>query len=538
MPPSNQARASLFIILAILITILIIPPAASQGDVRQSIEASVESGGGNLYIKITLAGDGLKSVDTITANLPEDYIGENDYLKVYTRTDDERAEVEFTYSNGVLEVDTAQLGENLIIEIYKPEAVKPDTKGRYTVEVLTYLETNLETNQQDFEFRPGLDVKGVDEELPPGFSQVRSSPEGVTPEQYQISRILTETELLLMDETEIETFPLQQVSEERVSLLIADTAVEITLDADPRGFLRGVMNLSITNRDLIVWPSNTEIFLNKTYDIVEVKTQLGRPLDYEFTGRVYKVLTPYHIKPNETLTMEISFTINESIEVIPGLTPTIKYNISLPNPTTIPADIFRVAIPDTGYEESVEYYTDYEEDIKVVGEITISLTDIIEDYGLTYILSSIIIIGIAAATYTRIRKILLQDLPEDVRRFIDQYLEEANLMKKILELEKEYSEGRLKDREFLRRRSQLNKEIRDVRRRLSSLRNRVKKLAAENDEIARVIRDVEELEETWKKLNDLEESRRKKLIDQETYRRDREELITRFEILLNKLTKI
>ncbi len=538
MPPSNQARTSLLIILAILLTILIIPPATSQGDVRQSIEASVESGGGNLYIKITLAGDGLKSVDKITANLPENYIGDNDYLRVYTQTDDEKSEVIFTYNNGVLEVDTSQLGENLIIEIYKPEAVKPDTKGRYTVEVLTYLETNLETNQQDFEFRPGLDVKGVDEELPPGFSQVRSSPEGVTPEQYQISRILTETELLLMDETEIETFPLQQVSEERVSLLIADTAVEIKLDADPRGFIRGIMNLSITNRDLIVWPSNTEIFLNKTYDIVEVKTQLGRPLDYEFTGRVYKVSTPYHIKPNETLTMEISFTINESIEVIPGLTPTIKYNISLPNPTTIPADIFRVAIPDTGYEESVEYYTDYEEDIKVVGEITISLTDIIEDYGLTYILSSIIIIGIAAATYTRIRKILLQDLPEEVRRFIDQYLEEANLMKKILELEKEYSEGRLKDREFLKRRSQLNKEIRDVRRRLSNLRNRVKKLAAENDEIARIIRDVEELEETWKKLNDLEESRRKKLIDQETYRRDREELITRFEILLNKLTKI
>jgi len=107
-----------------------------------------------------------------------------------------------------------------VIEIYKPEAVAPDTRGRYTLEVLTYLETNLEITQQNFELRPGLDVKGVDEELPPGFSQVRSSPEGVTPEQYQISRILTETELLLMDETEIETFPLQQVSEERLSLLI------------------------------------------------------------------------------------------------------------------------------------------------------------------------------------------------------------------------------------------------------------------------------------------------------------------------------
>jgi len=268
------------------------------------------------------------------------------------------------------------------------------------------------------------------------------------------------------------------------------------------------MNLTITNRDLVVWPSNTEIFLNKTYEIVDAKTQLGRPLEYEFTGRVYKIMTPYHIKPNETLSMTISFTINESIEVIPGLTPTIRYNISLPSPTTIPADVFRVVIPDTGYEETIEYYTDYEEDLRLEGEITISLTDIIEDYGLTYILSSIIII-------------LLQDLPEEVRTFLDQYIEEAKMMRKILELEREYSEGKIRDREFLRRRSQLNKEIREVRRRLSSLRNKVKKLAAENG----------------KKLNNLEESRRKKLIDQETYRKDREELITRFEILLNKLTK-
>ncbi len=530
---------NIMLLLTLLTTILLslTLPIYSQGDVRERIDASIESTGGNLYLKASFEGDGLKSVDVIEVKIPETFLDEKGFLRVYTGQGGDRKEIEFQYTGDILRVDTDEINNILVVEIYIPEATIPESRGRYKVGVLSYIDLNIPISQVEFEFRPALDTKAVENLLPPGFTQVKSSPEGVTPEQYEVSRVLSETDILLLGDTEITDFIIEQISEERISLILADTEVYTLLDTDASGSIRGVMNITISNTDLITWPTDTEIFFNKTYRIQNMRTQLGKPVDFEFTGRVYKVQLPYALKPNETITFIIDFTFEEGINVSAGLTPFVKFTLTLPPPTTIPIDKMIVEFPEINFREELEYYTDFSTPLILEGEVQITLTDILEDYGISYILSLIIIVGTTMAAYTRIRKLLLKDLPENVLEFINEYKVKIELMKNILELEKRYSQGELTSREYSKERNKLERKMREFDRKLSTLKREVEKAAEENEEVKMFIKDLEDLDETWKKLRELDEKRRKKTISPDQYKTDREELLTRFEILINKVVK-
>ncbi len=527
----------LLAILVILGTALVIPPTYSQERVVQSIDAVVESTGGNLYIKIKVEGDALKTVNRVEAYIPEDYLGEKGSIRTYTDEGTDRVEIPYQYSDGVLSVSQTDINEILFIDIYIPEAIVPVERGRYTIDVLTYVEMNIPIAQVEFEFRPALDVKGVDDELPVGFTQVRSSPEGITPEQYEISRILVETEILLLEGTEITTFPLEQSAPNRLSLILADTYAVAVLDADTSGVIRGVLNISITNRDFINWPDGTEIFFNKTYKIKNVKTELGKPVDFEFTGRVYKIQLPYILKPNETIFFVIDFVLEDNVTLIPGITPIVEYDVLLPPPTTIPLDSYRILFPEIGFEQELTYYTDFDEPLRLSGQVQITLIDVLEDYGIVYILSSIVLVGIAAAVYSKARKIVLKDLPDKVLKFINEYEKKIEVMREILELEKKYSEGGISSREYSRKRNQLERKIREVERKLAPLKKEVEELAEENEEVSLILSDMDELDDIWKRLKELDEKKRKRIISPEEYKEDREELLTRFEIVINKILK-
>ena len=540
-------KRSILYTLFIISVLLIISwglVASQQPNLEEVINIHIDTKGGNVLTTVKISGDGLKISRELTAYLPkEDAKNVYDYVSVqYISESGERdgnLEVSSDDKYILLHlVDIPQDINEIDIKFFKLEGVVPTEPGKYNVYILSYLRLDKRVTSVDLTLRPPLDVRAVEDEMPIGYSQVQASPPGVTPEQYEVNRFLTETDIKLIEDTRVDILKLEQVSSERVSFILADVYLEMELDAGYQGYLEGNMTLKLINRDKITWPKDTEIYVDSEYEVLKVLTILGAPVDYEFTGKLYKLKLPYPVKPNETFGFNIFFTISDNVSYTGEIFPRLSFNITLKPPTEIPIDQFKVRLGWEKNEIIRDNYNLYGGDLIVISKtVNIDVSKALSESGLSLILISLFIFAVGALIYKNVNRILAEELPEEVRKYLDFFAKEIEVMREAIELEKDHLEGKIKDKDYIKRKASLNKQIKELRRKAREYREELDRMAEDNETLKELLGDIKEVEKLWNELNRLEERRRRRTISLEDYKQSREEVIMRFEIYSSKILR-
>ena len=533
------------VLLAMIITPLIgiINVHSQQQFLEEEINIRIDTYGGNVRTLVKIKGEALTNMNTLKAYIPKSFYNESTD-SVYVEGADQNDEtfpLDFTLSssgeNYVLEIKLKNGVNAVLVDIYQPEEIIPVDQRRYSVKILSYLKLNANVRISDVLIRPPLDVSAIAEELPIGYSQVQVSPEGVSPSQYEVSRVLSETDIRILNRTLIENIPLTQATATKTSLILADSWVNITLYPNFEGKLYGEMNITLKNKDLITWPKDTEIQLKDIYKVTSAQTELGLPVDFEYTGRVYKLKLPYDVRPNDKVTLNIKFLIEENVTLTGDVIPQLNIDVKLPPPTNIPVDKFIVIQSWDGKRFEVEYYTAQSEQIGISGKLNLDIQSLLNQTGLSYILFTIFALTLGFVAYRGISKVLQEELPEEVKEYLESFVKEMELMGQVIDLERKHLEGKIKDKEYIKEKSKIQRKIKDLRR--SSLKNRdsLVKLAEDSDVLKELLEEVEEVEKAYEELNKLEDSRRRRAISLEQYKEMRKELITKFEMYSTRVRK-
>ncbi len=532
----------------ILVLILLIPLIGTsyvypQQQLEEEIEIRMDTYGGNVRTLVKIRGGALSNMDVLKAYIPKTFYDETtDTLYVEgANQDDETFPLDYTLSsdgdNYILEISLKNGVNAVLIDIYQPEEIVPVEPMRYKVKILSYLKLNANVRTSDVLIRPPLDTSAVAEELPIGYSQVQVSPEGVTPMQFEVSRVLTETDIRILNKTLIEEIPLTQATASRVGLIIADSWANITLYPNFEGKLYGEMYLTIKNRDLITWPRNTEIQIKGFYKIIEAQTELGLPVDFEFTGRVYKIKLPYDMRTGDKITFNIKFYIEENVTLTSDIIPQLDINVYLPPPTNIPVDKFTITQAWDNRKIEMEYYTTQSDKVKVSGRLYLDIQSLLNQTGLSYILFTLFILIVGFVAYRGATKILQEELPEEIKDYLESFIKEMELMSQVIDLERRHLEGKIKDKDYIKEKSRIQRKIKELRRASSKNRDSLIKLAEESDMLKELLDEIKEVEKAYNELNKLEDSRRRRAITLEQYKEMRKELITKFEMYSTKVKR-
>lgn len=515
-----------------------------QGDaLEEEIEIRMDTYGGNINTAVIIRGEALLGMNVLEAYIPKSYFNETtDSIYVEgSNVDGEEVPLDFILTSNeedyVLEIRLDPGVNSILISIFQPEEIKPEGGGRYIVKILSYLHLNAFVRVSDVLIRPPLDVSAVAEELPIGYSQIRVSPEGITPSQFEISRILSETTIKILNRTLVEEIPLTREPVSKTSLILADAWVNMILYPSFEGKILGEMNITLKNNDLITWSKDTEIQFIDLYKITEVQTELGIPVEYDFTGGVYKIMLPYDVRLGDKITFNIKFFIEENITLSESLFPQLNLDIELPPPTNIPVEKFVVIQNWDNMRFEIDYYTKNSEAIKIRGTLNLDIQSLLTQTGLSYILFTIFAVVIGFLIYKGANKILQEELPEEARKYLESFIKEMELMAQVIDLERRHLEGLIKDREYVKEKSRLQRNIKALKRSLSKSRSVIDNLADENDLLKELLEEIKEIEKTYEEINKLEDSRKRRAITLEHYKDMRKELITKFEVYAAKIRK-
>ncbi len=537
----KESIISIFLIISLLLS-PIISASAQQATLDEEIEVRVDTYGGNVNTLIKVSGEALKTLNKLVAYIPSEFI--NQSIDKITITGDKggtSAQLDFDIERKddllLIQIPLTDKYQKITIGIYQPERLDPLGDGKYILRILSFVKFNAVVETANIKIRPPLDVSASEPDLPTGFSQIQVSPEGVSPAQFEISRFFTETEIRLINNTKVEDIVLQQRNRNKVSLILADAMIYMKLYPDYTGKIKGNMNVTIQNKDNILWPKGTEIQFNKLYEFTSVKTELGVPVDTDFTGRVYKILIPYQMRPNDKVTFNIEFEISENVSLTEEILPKLRFNFTLAPPLDIPINEFEVVFTWNDQKITKKYYTVKDERINVSGELNMDVLSILNQSGASYILFIILMLALGIVVYSNFNKFIREELPEEVREYLEEFVEEMGLMDKAIDLERRHLEGRIKDKEYIRERSKIHRQIRDIRRKASKNRSMLEKMAADNPTLKEVLEEIKEVEKTWEELNKLEDSRRRRAVTLEEYKEARSQLITKFEIYSTKVKR-
>jgi len=535
---------SIVIILIIVIPLIEIANVYSQQQfLEEEINIRMDTYGGNVRTSVNIMGEALTNMNVLKAYIPISFYNETtDTIIVRgVNQNDGAFPLEFTLSNTgenyVLEIELKNGVDTVIIDIYQPEEISPIGQGRYSVKILSYLKLNQEVRTTDVQIRPPLDISAIAEELPFGYSQVQVSPEGVTPSQYEISRTLSETDIRILNRTLIDEIPLTQAASGRTSLILADSWVNMTLYPNFDGKLYGEMNLTVKNKDLITWPKDTEIQLNDFYRVTNIQTELGLPIEYEYVGRVYKLKLPYDVRAGDKVIFNIKFLIEENVSLTSDFIPMLNIDVKLPPPTSIPIDRFIVIQSWNNKMIEVDYYMDQSEKIEISGKLNLDIQSLLNQTGISYILFIIFVLTVGLVAYKGLSKVLQEELPEEVKEYLEVFVKEMELMGQVIDLERRHLEGKIRDKWYIKEKSKIQRKIKELRRSSIKSRDTLIKLAEENATLKELLEDIKEVERTYEELNKLEDSRRRRAITLERYKEMRKELITKFEMYSTRVKK-
>jgi len=534
------------ILLAVILTFQIphVIYVYPQGDaLEEEIEIRMDTFGGNINTAIIIRGDALQSMDVLKGYIPKSYFNETtDSIYVEgSNAEGEEVPLDFILTsneeNYIIEISLVPGVNSILISIFQPEEIKPEGGGRYTANVLSYLHLNAFVRVSDVLIRPPLDVSAVTEELPVGYSQIRVSPEGVIPSQFEISRLVSETTIRILNRSLVEEIPLTREPASKTSLILADTWVNMVLYPSFEGKILGEMNITLKNNDLITWSKDTEIQFIDLYKITEVQTELGIPVEYDFTGRVYKIMLPYDLRPGDKITFNIKFYIEDNVTFTESLFPQLNVDIDLPPPTDIPVEKFIVIQNWDNMRFEINYYTKNSEAIKIKGILNLDIQSLLTQTGLSYILFMIFTIVVGFLIYKGANKILQEELPTEARKYLESFVKEMELMAQVIDLERRHLEGLIKDREYVKEKTRIQRSIKTLKRSLSKSRGIIDKLAEENKLLKEILEEIKEIEKAYEEINKLEDSRRRRAITLDQYKDMRRELITKFEIYAAKIRK-
>ena len=538
-----RVLTSVILIVMIIIPLIGVVNVYSQQQLEEEIEVRMDTYGGNVRTMVKIKGDTLTNMNILKAYIPKTFYNETtDYL--YVEGADQNGDtfpLDFTLSsmgdNYVLEIRLKNGVNAVLVDIYQPEEITPVEPRRYTVKILSYLKLNANVRISDVLIRPPLDMSGIAEELPIGYSQVQVSPEGVSPSQFEISRVLSETDIRILNRTLIEEIPLTQATATKTSLILADSWVNMTLYPNFEGKLYGEMDIVLKNKDLITWPKDTEIQLRDEYKVVEAQTELGLPVDFEFTGRLYKIKIPYDVRPGDKITFNIKFSFEENVTLTNDIIPQLDINIKLPPPTNIPVDKFVIVQSWNNKKIEVNYYTAQSERIGITDRIALDIQSLLNQTGLSYILFTLFALTLGFVAYRGVTKILQEELPEEVKKYLESFVKEMELMGQVIDLERRHLEGKIKDKDYIKEKSRIQRKIKELRRSASKNRESLVRLAEESDALKELLEDIKEVEKAYDELNKLEDSRRRRAITLEQYKEMRKELITKFEMYSTRVKK-
>lgn len=535
--------ASLIVIAIVLFPLITGVKVYSQQQLEEEIEIRMDTYGGNVKTLVKIRGDALTNMDILKAYIPKSFYNETtDFIQVEgVDQNDETVPLDFTLSdiddNYLLQVRLEDGVKTVVVNIYQPEEIIPVEPRRYLVRILSYLKLNADVRMSDVVIRPPLDVSGVAEELPIGYSQAQVSPEGVTPAQFEISRVLSEADIRILNKTLIEEIPLRQATSTKTSLILADAWVNMTLYPSFEGKLHGEMNIKLENKDLITWPRDTEIQLREEYKVIEAKTELGLPVDIGFTGRLYKLKIPYDVRPGDKITFSITFSFEENVTLTSDIIPHLDINIKIPPPTDIPIDRFVIVKSWDNERIDVGYFTARSDRVEIRDRIPLDIPSILNQTGLSYILFTLFSLTIGLIGYRGITKLLEEEIPEDVKKYLDSFVKEIELMGQVINLERRHLEGKVRDKDYIKEKSRIQKKIKELRRSSSKYRETLVRLAKESKALNELLEDIKEVEKAYDELNKLEDSRRRRAITLEQYKEMRKEMITKFEIYSTKVKK-
>lgn len=538
------------IVFALIILSPLLSPVYSQGatlNIEQKI--LVEKNGGNLYIVYRVEVVGGKP-NQIVFNFPKAFVDSSKYVYVEAyQFKESPLPTRISYSNlsTSITVDTGGLVEEdgkypFTLIIYIPNHIYQQSPSQYRLKIVTYPATSIPINYTKFEVDFPLDTKP--DTSPPQTNIIKVSPTGAPQDQYKIEGEFY-GEDIQFDESGLPTIyelnirPTKAVAP---PILLLKGNASMTVELLSNGFIKYIIKYSLLNlgEDALAGPVNMELRNIPSSVSVTALTSLNRSLQTTVLGEQVRVPVPYITKPGEIIQFRIEYLVKGSSTLGGLLGNELYYNISFNAPSEYFIENLNVSIVDpfgnTVYEDSVHNVTKFYniEYSGVVGNNVFILLG--QEPAIGIPIFAIALIGISYSLYAFISYYAVGRLPPELTTYMKRVSRFIKTMDELITLEDKYLSREIRSKEYVSRRNNLLRRLKNELREADEARNILKKMGSDNPVIERELKLVDDVIAKWEELRKLENEFRARKIEPQEYGERRRQLLMEFKALVAKIS--
>jgi len=516
--------------------------AQKENSYKVSIINIIEEQGGSLKTLVKIIPS--QKTTGLVAYLPKDFLGENSII--IGILDNNRFTPDIKLANETIEIKFDNLDidaeKQFTIEIYNPNIVNQTDKGIYICKFLSSIILDHPISSLTTQVKMPPNTKVV--KPPSGYSQIQVTPPGVKPELHRLEKTYSMEEL---EELRIPTLEIINMTSTRgryASIKLLNMNLTIVYTIEPDSTIHSRIVIKTINTGKTTWSGNDYLKLFKGeggYNLVDLKahTELNRELKINSTKQDYRIQLPYDVKPGDKAVIILEYNIIGAANRSGLLGEEISYKIEFSNLTENVINLLNITVlkPDGGktYTNMLHNYSQFSEPIIVKGETTVQPFELVIYSGAGYIIVALILAGISFTGYQLYIKSGLRELPEEARKYFDKFKGLTVEMNKLIDLEDKKISGKIREREYLKKRADINKRIGQIKKEIDTSRKMIEDMASENSYVKEVLDEIKEIEKYWSELKRIEEGFRRKRIKPDEYREKRRETITLFKTHLTRL---
>jgi len=549
-------RIAIFIMLHLLIISNIIPILMAESEISAYLEQTytLEKNGGNLYIFYKLEVSGGPGIDNIIFRLPSDVLNSTRYHYIEVRsTETGTINYSIKYSINYTEIiiyveDLFTLNGNktIILIIYIPSYIFQEKTQEYKFYLFKAPWINIPISNSKLRVNLPVNTKPIN--VPPGLKSTQESPTGAPQDQYSISgeiSIIEETEDLYVNNTPITYIvTLENTRPPTPPILLLEGNATLNIKIMPSGKVIYSYFYSLINRGLDTLAGDTKVEVKRLQgeEKLFAYTTLNRSLDTEFGGDRYYVELPYVIQSNNILQFKADHIIIGMVNNTGVLGEKINYQLMISSGVDYFIRTLKVRIldPMDNIIWSNKYYNISRfNKFNISGEIK---TNILYEYtnSLYYSIPVFIIgvLGLGLILYNSYKNFVLLKFPIDAKPYLSKVKEYIAIMEELIEIEDKYLNKKIRGREYLSRRSKLNKELRHILAEERKIEKKVYKLGEKNTVINNLLDNVNKLISKWNELKRLEEEFLSKKIRPDEYTEYRKNILIDFKTIITRIKSI